>query len=94
MLAIESVVRDIRPLPALTRVGLAVLVLGGLADLAAHIAVTAPETGHGHGFTPAEVEAHLVVLAGMVLVLIGVVVDGVRRTRPGRSAGNTSTGGT
>jgi hypothetical protein len=78
----------------LSRVGLAVLLIGGLADLAAHVAVVGEVAGHDHGFTPAEALAHLVVFAGMALVLLGVVVDGVRRTRPGRPAGHTSKGGT
>jgi hypothetical protein len=94
MLAIETMVRELGALPVLTRVGLAVLVLGGLGDLAAHVAILGESTSHEHGFTPVEAAAHLVVFAGMVLVLLGVVVDGVRRPRPGRSAGNTSKGGT
>jgi hypothetical protein len=94
MLAIETAVRALRPLPILTQVGLAVLVLGGLADLAAHVAIVDQAAGHDHGFTPYQAAAHIVVFAGMVLVLLGVVADGVRRPRPGRSAGNTSKGGT
>jgi len=93
MLAIESLVRDLGALPVLTRVGFAVLVLGGLADLAAHVAVLGDAAGHDHGFTPTEAAAHLVVFAGMAMVLLGVVVDGVRRPRPGRPAGNSSKGG-
>jgi hypothetical protein len=38
----------------------------------------------------AEFQAHLIGFVGMVVVLLGVVVDGLRRTRPGRSAGNTA----
>jgi hypothetical protein len=94
MLAIEALVRELGALPVLTRVGLAVLILGGLADLAAHVAIVDQAAGHDHGFTPTEAAAHIVVFAGMVLVLLGVVADGVRRPCPGRSAGNTSKGGT
>jgi hypothetical protein len=94
MLVIEIAVRALRPLPILTRLGLAALVPGGLADLAAHVAIFDQAAGHDHGFTPYEAAAHLVVFAGMVLVLLGVVLDGVRRPRPGRSAGNTSKRGT
>jgi hypothetical protein len=50
-------------------------------------------SGHDHGFTPTEAAAHFVVFAGMAMVLLGVVVDGVRRPRPGRPAGNSSKGG-
>jgi hypothetical protein len=93
MLAIESLVRELGALPVLTRVGLAVLVLGGLADLGAHVAIVDQAAGHDHGFTPTEAAAHLVVFAGMAMVLLGVVVDGVRRPRPGRPTGNSSKGG-
>lgn len=87
MLTIETGGRSLRALPALSRVGLAVLVFGGLADLVAHLGLPA-EAAHGHGFSAAEVEAHLIVLVGMVLILLGVVIDGVRRAHPGRSAGD------
>ena len=87
MLTIETDGRSLRSLPALARAGLAVLAFGGLADLVAHLGLPA-EAGHGHGFTAAEVEAHLIVFAGMVLILLGVVVDGVRRAHPGRLAGD------
>lgn len=63
------------------------LVLGGLADVVAHLGLPA-EAGHAHGFSAAEVEAHLIVFVGMVLVLLGVVIDGARRAHPGRSAGD------
>lgn len=93
MLAIESLTRELGALPVLTRIGLAILVLGGLADLAAHVAIVDQTVGHDHGFTPTEAAAHLVVFAGMSMVLLGVVVDGVRGPRPGRPAGNSSKGG-
>ncbi len=81
-------------MPIVSRVGLAVLLLGGLADLAAHLAVFGELAGHDHVFSPAEASAHLVVFAGMAIVLVGVVLDGVRRSRPGRSAGKHNQGGT
>jgi hypothetical protein len=91
MLTIETDRPSFRSLPALARAGLAVLAFGGLADLVAHLGLPA-EAGHGHGFTAAEVEAHLVVFVGMVLILLGVVIDGVRRAHLGRSAGNRKGG--
>jgi hypothetical protein len=94
MLAIERLVREVRRLPVISRTGLAVLVLGGVADLVAHIgALAATDAHHGHGFTPGELAAHVVVFVGMVLILVGVVADGVRRTRIGRSTGDSSKGG-
>ena len=92
MLTIETDGRSLRSLPALARAGLAVLAFGGLADLVTHLGLPA-EAGHGHGFTSAEVEAHLVVLVGMVLTLLGVVIDGVRRAHLGPSAGAHRKGG-
>ena len=92
MLTIETDGRSLRSLPALARAGLAMLAFGGLADLVAHLGLPA-EAGHGHGFTSAEVEAHLVVLVGMVLTLLGVVIDGVRRAHLGRPAGTNRMGG-
>jgi len=85
MLAIETDGRSLRALPALARVGLAVLVFGGLADVVAHLGLPA-EAGRGHGFSTAEVEAHVVVFVGVVLILLGVVIDGVRRAHLGPSA--------
>lgn len=87
MLALERWLRELAQLPLLARLGLLVLGLGGLADVVAHLEASVVEGGHAahlHEHTPAELAAHLIGFAGMVLVLLGVVVDGVRGTRPGR----------
>ncbi len=66
-------------LPIGSQIGLAVMVLGFMADLFAHLD---PALDHDHGaMTGPQLSAHLVVFVGMTLVLIGVVVDGIRSDR-------------
>jgi hypothetical protein len=76
---------DLGRLPATVRTGLAILGFFGLADVIAHLGVP------GSGPRPADAGqfvAHLGVLAGMVVVLAGVVVDAIRAGRaPGSSGG-------
>ncbi|MCZ7538313.1 MAG: hypothetical protein FIA92_10750 [Chloroflexi bacterium] len=60
-----------------------ILVIGGLADVAAHLEAA----GHAddlHEHTTSELTAHLIGFVGMVVILLGVVLDGVRRTYRGR----------
>jgi hypothetical protein len=69
------------------RLGLSVIVFGALADLVTHLSFADAAEPGGH--TPAQLSAHAIVFAGMVLVLAGVVADGirqsmVRRRGPGR----------
>jgi hypothetical protein len=66
-------------LPLLTRIGLVILILGGLADVAAHLEA-AGHAEHFHEHTTSELSAHLIGFVGMVVILLGVVLDGVRRT--------------
>ena len=66
-------------LPLLTRVGLVILVIGGLADVVAHLEVVG-HTEHLHEHTTSELSAHLIGFVGMVVILLGVLLDGVRRT--------------
>jgi hypothetical protein len=85
MLVLERV--DIRALPPVIRLGLSVIVFGALADLVTHLSFADAAEPGGH--TPAQLSAHAIVFAGMVLVLAGVVADGirqsmVRRRGPGR----------
>jgi hypothetical protein len=54
-----------------------VIAIGMSADLLAHIDVGFAEAA----MTSAQLSAHLVTFLGMVLVLIGVVVDGMRPDR-------------
>ena len=69
------------PVPALTKVGALTIVIGLALDLGVH--TFAPELHDAvvAGFSVGEHAAHLVVLIGMVLVLGGIVGDGVRTAR-------------
>lgn len=91
MLAIERSAARPGHLPVLARVGLLWLALGLLADVVAHLEA-AGHVGDLHVHSPAQASAHLIVFAGMVLILLGVVVDGARQTRSGRPAEGTSKG--
>ncbi|MGH2379657.1 MAG: hypothetical protein ACRDG7_00320 [Candidatus Limnocylindria bacterium] len=75
-------------LPALTRVGLLLLLLAGAIDVVVHVAA-----GEHAGHPGIAHSAHLVAIVGMVLVLAGIVVHGARLhvTRRRRAA---HTGGT
>jgi hypothetical protein len=92
MLTLERARTELRSLPLLVHLGLAILLIGGLADVTAHLEVTG-HTGHGREHTASELSAHLIGFVGMVVILLGVVVDGARRAYLGRSAGDPSTGG-
>ena len=70
-----------RRLPLLTQAGLAVMGAGFLLDLAEHGFVSHANDIVVAGFPLAEHAAHLVVLIGMLAVLAGIVVDGIRITR-------------
>ena len=78
MLALERGVRELISLPVITRLGLVILVVGGLADVAAHLGAVG-HTEHLHEHTTSELSAHLIGFVGMVVVLLGVVLDGLRR---------------
>lgn len=90
MLTIEHARRAIAAVPHLALVGLGLLAAGVAADVAVHVTASAE---HAHGFSPAEVASHLIVFVGMVVILLGVVADGVRQSRSGRSTGASTKGG-
>jgi hypothetical protein len=80
-----------RPVPILAKLGFLTVGIGLVADVVEHTLLAHP---HLHdaaliGFSAGEHASHLLVLLGMVLVLVGIVVDGTRaagRTpRPQRS---------
>lgn len=69
------------PVPRLAKVGAAVVAAGLAVDLVAH---TLPHSVHDQllgAFPLQEHVAHLVVVIGMVLVLAGIVADGIRSQR-------------
>ncbi len=80
MLTIERLRRTAKEVPLLAGAGLAGLLVAGAADLIAHLQVSV-DGGHVHGFSAFEVAAHVGVLVSMVLILVGVVVDGARHSR-------------
>jgi uncharacterized membrane protein YidH (DUF202 family) len=72
------------PFPALARFGIAVIAFGLLLDFVEHDLVSHVTEPQLAGFPLSEHAAHLVVLVGMVLVLVGIVRTGMRldRRRP------------
>jgi hypothetical protein len=76
MLALDGI--HLGALPLVIRLGLVVMVFGGLADLVTHLSFAdAAEAGE---HTSAQLSAHAIAFAGMVLVFAGVVFDGVRQS--------------
>lgn len=70
------------PLPGLARFGIAVMAFGLLLDLVEHDLVSHVNERSVAGFPLTEHAAHLVIFAGMVLVLVGIVRAGTRIGRP------------
>ena len=73
---------SMRDIPTGSKLGLIVIGFGIVADLIAHLD---PGLDDARGtMTGPQLSAHLVVFLGMVLVLAGVIVDGVRSNRRAR----------
>jgi hypothetical protein len=91
MLTLERVIRDMAVMPLLTRLGLLVFALGGATDVAVHLLELAasPEAAAAAGHSHAELDAHVTTFVGMVLIILGVVVDGVRQSLARRQAGRS-----
>ncbi len=85
MLTIERLRADLPRLPGLVKLGIVVMVLAGLGDVVAHLevhdVVLAATEAHEH--TAFEATAHLAGFVSMVLIFVGVVLDGVRLHRQG-----------
>ena len=75
------------PVPALAKLGAATIAFGLLDDLVEHSMSSATRAATD-GFAVGEHLAHLVVLIGMVLVLAGVIADGVRHSGRSRPEGS------
>lgn len=84
MLIIEHL-RGLTRLPGLVKVGLVVMAVAGMTDIMAHLEAV-DHVGHLHTHTTTETAAHLAGLVSMVVIFVGVVVDGVRQGRLRRSA--------
>ena len=69
------------PVPLLSKAGAVVIVTGFLLDLVAHTVLHSVHDELIGAFPLGEHVAHLVVVVGMVLVLAGIVADGVRAQR-------------
>jgi hypothetical protein len=67
-----------RPFPRLARLGLVGLAFGLLLDLVEHDLVSHVSEPTIAGFPVSEHLAHFIVVVGMVLVLVGIVRDGIR----------------
>lgn len=83
MLTIERLRREAHALPGLTKAGIVALGFAGLLDLIAHLEAS-EHIGHLHQHTSAEASAHLAAFVSMVLIYLGVVLDGARRARDRR----------
>lgn len=88
MLVIERLQRlaaDVRGMPRLVHVGLLIAAAGFALDVVIHLS---PAPHHHHvGFRLEEHIAHLIGLVAMVLILAGVVADGLARRRARRRNG-------
>jgi len=72
-----------RRLPPLMLLGLLVMAVGGVLDVVMHLG---PGAHGSHAGLWTEHLAHIVGIAGMSLVLVGVVLHGARRQRRPRAA--------
>ena len=73
---------ELSRLPLLVRIGLTLLPVAFLGDVAVHLLPAAHQ--HHAGFAPQEHVAHLLGIVAMVLVISGVIFDGARRRRSRR----------
>jgi hypothetical protein len=68
-------------IPAASKLGLVVMAIGFLFDVVEHtLVIHATEATIG-AFPVSEHAAHLVVIVGMVMVLVGIVIQGNQLTR-------------
>ena len=91
MFIIERLRRDAKAVPLVVQVGVVALVLSGAADIVLH-AITPEVAGHDV-HTPPELAAHFAGMVSMVVILLGVVLDGARRTSYRRQQGGTQSKG-
>jgi len=70
-----------QPIPGLAKAGALVIAIGLLNDLVEHTFVSHVHEAVVGSFPVGEHAAHLIVVAGMALVLVGIVADGIRSQR-------------
>jgi hypothetical protein len=85
----ESPTSERRPIPGLSRFGTVVVIFGLLFDTVEHGLINHTAEARLDQFPVSEHAAHFVVFIGMVLVLAGVLNDGLRR-RPMQHKGKES----
>ena len=78
MRTIQRIAHEAARIPALSKFGFVVIILGLAADLVVHL-TAGIEHDHG-GASGTMLSAHLVVFVGMAIVLLGVIADGIRST--------------
>ena len=84
MPVIQRIAREAARIPAVSKLGFVVILLGLAGDLVVHLTAG---VGHDHGGASGTMlSAHLVVFVGMAIVLLGVIADGVRSTSRAVSA--------
>jgi len=82
-----------RRFPPLARIGLIVMLVGAVTEITMSLTAS-PHAMHAmHQASGLGHIGHLVALAGMVLVLAGVVTFGVRRQQSGRASAVIDSGG-
>ena len=93
MLTLERLGREFLASPGLVKIGVIGLVLSLLDDATLHIAsgslLEPIGLGHAHPLTPDELAAHLAAFVSMVAIFLGVVVDGIRRSRARRATSHS-----
>ena len=92
MLSLERLRTETNGVPGLTKVGAVALGFAGLLDLIAHLEAN-EHVGHLHQHTSAEASAHLAAFVSMVLIYLGVVLDGARQQRARRRSADRPTKG-
>jgi len=91
MFIIERLWRDAKAAPLVVQIGVVALVLSGAADIVLH-AITPQIAGHDV-HTPPELAAHFAGMVSMVVILLGVVLDGARRASYRRQESGTQSKG-
>ena len=84
MLTLERVRRESGAFGTVGRLGIATLAFALLVELVAHLEAS-DHALHGHVHSATAHAAHLGVFVGMVLIIAGVIGDGVRAARLHRS---------
>jgi len=91
MFILERLWRDAKAAPLVVQIGVVALVLSGAADIVLH-AINPEIAGHDV-HTPPELAAHFAGMVSMVVVLLGVVLDGARKTSYRRQMSGTESKG-